>query len=258
VIRVNCPSCGGEFAFANYLAGLSVICKKCSRPISVPASGSTTTKDGLASGSHRPDSAGSVQYQREERHPADRPGLVTETAPATAVASPAARGIVLPASNPNDAAPLPDWAFEHARASLNMDISAGDIEKQLIARGLAPMAASEVMVKALRDQSARQREVDQRATQRLRVQKILAGVVAGVCLALAYEYKGFVAIRWTAIMLVLPLTCIWLGDKARLVLRYWFVHRFNRAYSTPDVMVRIGGWLLLAALLFRGLILLSA
>jgi hypothetical protein len=246
VIRVNCPACGRAFEFADFLGGLTVVCKHCSHPIPVPATRPNVPPPGdairAAPGALPPPPGPPLRQAPPADAVQPAAGVRPPPPPASVPALPEADPT---GDRPSDSGPVPDWAIQHARTALRMDISAPDIQQRLIERGLTPATAAAAVKLVLEDLVRRQSEARQRAERRLRLHRILSGVVACACLVLAFEFNGILSVAWTVSYMVLPLGFIWSGGKVPI--------RFGRFELTPPVtvlMIRLVGWLALLALLF--------
>jgi hypothetical protein len=133
-------------------------------------------------------------------------------------------------SCPFDSPPLPDWALEHARASLKLGQSVPEIEQRLVGRGLSPAAAAAVVEKVLEERVRERLEPLQRDEQRIRLHRILSAVVGCACLVFAYLFGGGWSAGKTATSILLPLAFVWFGDE---MASYW--SRFSSVGWTPGI-----------------------
>lgn len=232
MIGVNCPGCGLGCEFADFLGGLTAVCKNCGHRIPVPASGPKVlpARDAIQS------APGAMLPQAPAAPPPPRPSEgAIQSAPRTtpSPAAPAAPEEVPeahPSANgPSD--PPPDWAVEYVRASLRIGLSVPDIEQRLVARGLTPAVAAAVVTSVLEGQVGGRFESLEQGERRQLVYWVLSGVVACACLLLAYWFGGGLSVGKTALWVLMPLACIWFPDRLPL--------------SANSTGVRLSAWLLL-------------
>jgi hypothetical protein len=141
--------------------------------------------------------------------------------------------------------PAPDWALQHARAALQVGMRVPQIEKLLIARGLDPAMAAAVAEKAIEERVREELQGPLRAQWRLRLHRILSGVIALAYLVLGYWARGPEGVARVALGISLALACIWFGDAMGSARGPVGLARPWITAATPGVMVRLGGWLLL-------------
>jgi hypothetical protein len=159
----------------------------------------------------------------------------------------AAKTVVLRAgSELSGPPPMLDWAMEHARAGLRAGLKVPDIERQLVARGLAPEIAEAVVTNVLGERVRRMEPDRPEQRRRLMLHRIASGGVAFLCLLIAYRFlSGYVLFR-TAPALLFPLLFIWFADHVSKM-----SGRFRDAKSVPAFVVRWLAWsVLLLNLLF--------
>lgn len=243
MIRLNCPTCGRECEFADFLGGLTAVCKSCGHGIPVPRPGQDVPPAASAIAAapratpRPPPTADAIQSAS---------GVTpTPAAPAAPREPPAARSIV---NDPSDSQPPPDWAVEQVRASLRLGLSVPEIEQRLVAQGLTAAAAAAVVSGVLEEGLRDRFEPIEEEDRSLRVHRALSGLIAGACLLLAYWFGGSMSAGKTLFFGILPpLGCIWFSGAMT-----------GDADSTRAAFLRGCGWLLLLAILgFRIVLLLS-
>jgi hypothetical protein len=185
-IRIDCPGCGRACEFADFLAGLTAICKGCGHRIFVPPAGDAITAS---------PPVASSQALTASRSPQPAP-----------LESPEPPSLVHGDANLST---LPEWAIEHTAASLRVGLPVPDIEQRLVARGLAPAVAAAVVNRVLEGRVARQSEEMGGGERGEFLHRALSSAVGGVCLVLAYWFGGGLSVGRTVLWLALPLACIW-------------------------------------------------
>jgi hypothetical protein len=106
----------------------------------------------------------------------------------------------------------PSWAIERARAALNVGMKAPEVEQHLIAKGLSPSAANEVVMSILEGRVGAV-FAPLESAERLRPAHLVVSVlVAGVCLALVYWFGGGGPTAWTLVCILPGLAGIWLPE----------------------------------------------
>ena len=224
MIRVNCPACGREFEFADVLAGLTAVCKNCGHRIPVPAPGPKAPPAG------------------EAIQPA--PG-VTPSPPAPAApprlpeAGPAGSSAVA-------STPPPDWTIAQARALPRAEDRGPTSVQRLVAQGLSPDAATDVVEKVLEERIRQQVEPLAQAERRRRRHRLASGLTAGACVLLAYGFFGTWSACQTGLQVLLPLACIWFADEMG-----GYASKYSLAEAVPGLVIRWCGWFLLAVLAIR-------
>jgi hypothetical protein len=106
----------------------------------------------------------------------------------------------------------PSWAVERARAALNVGMKAPEVEQHLIAKGLSPAEANDVVMSIL---EGRVRTVfaPLASEERSRpAQLVVSVLLAGVCLALVYWLGGGGPTAWTLVCILPGLAGIWLPE----------------------------------------------
>jgi hypothetical protein len=259
VIRLNCPSCSHPCEFADFLAGLTVVCKKCGHRIPVPktvAAGSAITavpeaKPPQASVSPPPPEAITTSTKPvapvRPAPPADAVQSKSEPPPASAnpgsgITRPIPRSIVKE-QEASDAPP--QWALDQVRDSLTHGQSVLAIQQILVARGLAPAIADAAVNTVLKLRSLEQAKSPGPDDPNGLWHRVLSAIVACLCIGLGYWIGGGLYAGFTCARIVLPLACIWFP--------YWIPHwtsiwldRFGS--DTQQLCLRYLGWLLLIVL----------
>src|SRR5579884_3819536 len=176
MIRATCPGCGRECAFADFLAGLTAVCKNCGHRIPVPASGPSAP---------RPEDA--VRAAPGGAPPPRPPGDAIQAAPGTTQTTAMAASVLRLSEGP---APPSDGAGERASELLPAGVRAPHLERELVAQGLSPEAAAAVVDKVL-EERVRQQLQPLRQTDRHRlVHRLLSAAVGAVCVLAAYRSFG--------------------------------------------------------------------
>jgi hypothetical protein len=237
VIIVQCPSCGKESQFADYLKGLTIICKNCSKPLPVlPPSQDAPASEVTAGGMPSPPPAKTEPPQPVQLLPQTPPSVPERSQPGVSV-----RGT-------SESSLSADWANEYVATSLKMGIAVPEIEQRLIARGLSPEAASAAVTKCLsatiRDQS-RLAGLDEDHAEKLH--RIASAVVACLGLVLAYFYNSGRSVAITLSWLALPMACIWNAEA--------MVRSYDQ--TSPLKFVRWGAWTAVIAILGYRIVLLA-
>jgi hypothetical protein len=124
----------------------------------------------------------------------------------------------------------PSWAVERARAALKTGMKAPEVEQHLIAKGLDPATANQVVMSILEGHvgaalASRESEDRLRATER-----VASVLVAGVCLVLVYWFGGAAPTVWTLVCILPGLAGIWLPE-----MMVW-------EWKTAATNCRVGGW----------------
>jgi hypothetical protein len=214
VIRVNCPACGRQWEYGDYLAGLTAVCKACGGRVPVPAlrPQAPAAADAItATPGATPAQAPAAPSEEAIQPP---PGVTPSPPPATAApTAPEVRSVLFDTLGPP--AP-PDWATEHAAVALRVGQSVAEIEQRLVARGLTPAAAAAAVSSALEGGVRGRFEPLGSGERRQRVHRTLAAVVACVGVLLGYFFDGGYAAGKTLLGALLPLACVWFpGAMAR-------------------------------------------
>ena len=71
----------------------------------------------------------------------------------------------------------------------------------------------------------------------MRIERVLSGIVAVVYLAITYQQGGGGLVMMSAVVLIIPLWCIWMSEDLAWV------------DPTPRWLISAGGWMLLLVLL---------
>lgn len=104
----------------------------------------------------------------------------------------------------------PNWAVEHARAALNIGMKAPEVEQLLVAKGLTPGEASSVVMSILEGRVAGALAPVASGERSRLVHMVLSVMVAGICLALVYQFGGGGPTAWTLVCILPGLAGIWL------------------------------------------------
>jgi hypothetical protein len=222
VIQTKCPACGREFEFADFLAGVTAVCKNCGHRIPVPAPGS-----------ERPPGRAAIQTAPAVTSP-----------PPTPIASARLPGAAPTGNRSLDSMP-PDWTIAQARA-LPPDVGAAEGVRHLVAQGLSPEAATDLVEKILEERIRQQNESLAQAERRPRLHRALSGFVGAACVVLAYGFFGTWSACMTGVKLLLPLACIWFPEGMG-----GFAGRFSLSGPLTGLVIRWCGWLLLALIALR-------
>jgi hypothetical protein len=247
VIRVQCPACGHAFDFADYLAGLTAICKNCTHRIPVP-----TSSKSLESGKDavKPDDSPSVQ-ERPAENMAPAPGSIQ---PTPAVAQPPLMAPLtdkLPEARSirkTSTAPPPEWAVERVKAMLALGEPIPTIVDRLVAKGLSSESASTAIDLVLEEQ-VRPAMTRVRSAERFEAANRWLAVsvaVATVIFASFYFSQQFVV--FTAFRLAIPVACIWFAEALGHGISFFHPIRNDVVRS---ILVRLPAWLWLIAIVAR-------
>jgi hypothetical protein len=156
-------------------------------------------------------------------------------------------------SSPADTS-LPAWALAQAEAALTVGQTIPEIERSLVAKGLAAetvtAAITTVLEKRIRATAPWPRYGRMRAH---RVASVMAGVV---CSGLAYAHDGGYSALWSAFFLIGPVTCIWFAEalsKYARPLNPWnaLILRLGLGrdmWLTEPVLIRLVAWLVVACI----------
>jgi DNA-directed RNA polymerase subunit RPC12/RpoP len=235
VILVTCPACGREFEFADYLGGLTAVCKNCGHRILVPVGGPKAPPAGDAI----------------------RAASGVTTPPPTPVAPTQLPEAGPPVNAPFDSTPPPDWAIAQARTLPRTEAGVPGSVQQLVAQGLSPEAATDVVEKIVEERIRQQVESLAQAERRDRLHRMASGVAGGACVLLAYWFFGAWPACKTGLQVLLAVACIWFPQEMGA---YASKYSFNR--TSLGLVIRWCGWLLLAVIgitvLWLGIALTSA
>jgi hypothetical protein len=116
-------------------------------------------------------------------------------------------------SDPSNSVSAPESALEHAQAALRLGMHVTEIEKLLIARGLAPDAAASVVMNALESRVKETMLPENRAARRQLLHRILSSIVSCLCLALAYVSGGGFTAALTLVRIIMPVGIIWYANE---------------------------------------------
>jgi hypothetical protein len=149
-------------------------------------------------------------------------------------------------TNPTVSPPNPDWAIEHARASLRVGLKVPEIEHRLIARGLTAGAATSAVTKALEDRIREEVEPKERERRRSRMHRIMSGALVGAYIIIITLRTGEIeSVIYALGAFLLPLACIWFGDELGSATGPTGILRPYITFPTPGIVVRLGGWTIL-------------
>jgi hypothetical protein len=224
VIRVTCPACGREFEFADFLGGLTAVCKNCGHRIPVPAPGPSA-----------PPAGGAIQAASGVTAPPPTPVAPTQLPEAGP-----------PVTTPFDSTPPPDWAIAQARALPRTGGGVPDSVQRLVAQGLSPEAATDVVEKVVEERIRQQVESLARAERRDRLHRVASVVAGGACVLLAYGFFGTWPACQTGLEVLLPVACIWLPDELGV-----YTSKYSFIRTSPGIVIRWCGWFLLAVIGIR-------
>ena len=142
-------------------------------------------------------------------------------------------------SSPRDSS-LPVWAMTQADAALKVGQTMPEIEKSLLAKGLAKEIASAVVIAVLEGRLRLQAESLAKAKRSNWIHRVLSAIVGGACFLLMDRFFGGPPRKAAGGVLVI-VACIWFPN---LIFRY-----INRRYYTTDLpgaFVRWCAWFALA------------
>jgi hypothetical protein len=140
-------------------------------------------------------------------------------------------------SDPTDPVPLPEWAVEKARASLRLGMKVPDVEQRLVAFGLSPVAAKDVVTRVLACHVRAEAAPLEHLTPTQPIEQLLAVVVAAVCILLGLAYGGMPSAFLAGVFTVFPLWRICLATGwTRWV--GWFILVANCLYWLVALMER--------------------
>jgi hypothetical protein len=247
VIRVQCPSCGHAFEFADYLAGLTAICKNCMQRIPVPASSKSleSGKDAI-----QPVQFFSTQAKSPET-PAFAPDAIRPTPAVTLPEQmppltdrlPEARSI-----QKTSTAPPPEWALERVKAMLALAVPIPVIVERLVAKGLSAEDASTAVDLLLEDRVRRTMAPIRRNERFEAAHRWLSLGVAAATLLFAFWYFHVWYVCWTAFRLAIPLGCIWFPEVLGFLIT--FIPMVPRD-AVQVFFIRLAAWLVLLAIAIR-------
>jgi hypothetical protein len=118
--------------------------------------------------------------------------------------------------------------------------------QRLVAQGLSPEAATEVVEKVLEERFRQQLEPLAQADRRGRLHRVASGLVAGASVLLAYGFFGTWPACQTGLQVLLPLACIWFAGEMGA-----YASKYSAAEAVPGILIRWCGWFLLAVLVIR-------
>lgn len=104
----------------------------------------------------------------------------------------------------------PDWAVEHARAALNIGMKAPEIEQRLVAKGLSPEEANDVVMGILEGRVRSEAPPVGPEEAGLPLHQILSLLHAGIFVAVSYWLGGAIPSAYTLICILPGLAGIWL------------------------------------------------
>jgi hypothetical protein len=145
--------------------------------------------------------------------------------------------------SPFASTPLPDWAIAQARALPRAEGNGPATVQRLVAQGLSPEAAAEVVEKVLEERIRQQLEPLAQAERRTRIHRLASGFVAVACVVLAYGFFGTWSACQTGLKLLLPVACIWFADEMG-----GYTSKYSFSGTVPGLLIRWCGWLLLVVI----------
>ena len=234
MIRVQCPSCGLAFDFADYLAGLTAICKNCTQRIPVPAS-SKSMESGKEAVQQTPTPVSGQRLLDQPASTSDAiqptPGVTqTPQMPAFMEKFPEA-----PSIRKTSTTPPPEWAVERVRAMLALNQPIPSIVERLVAKGLSAEDASTAVDLVLEDRVQRTMAPIRRRDRTNKLHRILSVAVAALTGIFASSSGDGYYASWVCLRMAIPLTCIW----------------FMNSGSVRAFFVRWAAWLFLIVLAAR-------
>ena len=218
MIRATCPACGSESELADVLGGLTALCKNCGHRIPVPAARPKAPPVGDA-----------VRAASGVTPPPPTPARLPQ--------------VGLPLNAPSHPKLPPDGITAQAGALPPTGGGEPASVQRLIAQGLSPEAAAEVVEKILEERIRQQAQSLARDERRTRLHRLVSGLVAGAYVLLAYCFYGTLPACHTGIAVLLPVACIWFSEEMGR-----FASRYSLTGTLPGVLIRWCGWLLLAAI----------
>jgi hypothetical protein len=143
--------------------------------------------------------------------------------------------------------PLPDWALAQADAALKVGQTMPEIERRLVAKGLAAETAAAVVTAAL-EGPVRQKKASLAKAKRANwIHRILSALVGGVCILIMYGLFGpylhaSPSLRRRTVGGVMTLVAfIWFIDGSGA----WYGKEFSSTKDPPAVFIRWCVWVLL-------------
>lgn len=232
MIRIDCPGCGRACEFADYLAGLTVICKNCSQRIPVPRLAQKSPDDVAITAVAAPVSMPAPILPAplhddaiQADCPAWSPTTVNDPFPATEKQS----------RDHADNASCPDWAADYVRVCLQVGMSVPDIQLRLVTRGMSAATAAAVVDQVLESRGRERLQEHDAGEWGELLHRVLSAVLGIICLWLAYRFGSGLSAGRTLIGVLGPVACI------------WFPEAMGGRHG--EVAVRWFGWLALVAIL---------
>jgi len=136
---------------------------------------------------------------------------------------------------------LPDWAVLQASAALKIGQSMPEIERGLVAKGLAKETASAVVLAVL-ESRVRANPPPGPSDRAMNVHRIASVLAVVICLGLAFVYGGGYSAGKTFLWLILPVGCIWLAESI--------------VNSAPPSLVRWIAWVVVGLIVMYRVVLL--
>jgi hypothetical protein len=264
MIRVSCPGCNREFDFADFLAGLTTVCKHCGQGIPIPSaqrptSSSVNTKP--ASEVALKASSGATEASRPGARASAGEAIQSANDPVQESPGPnrdltdsqqkLSVDLKIPdirsdSMSATGARPAPEWAFERTKAMLQLGYSAPEMVQQLTAQGLHPEIATAVLDQLLEEQVKQQVEPLRRIERGRPIHRTVSAVVAVSCVGLSFYYFGGPYAAWTSIRVLVPTALI------------WFPEELNGLWSRASpLVIRWVGWLVLVLIFGRVMMLVA-
>ncbi len=132
----------------------------------------------------------------------------------------------------------------HVQAMLKLGMTVSQIEQNLLSKGLQSAKATQVVERALESNVHEQLAPAVAAERRSFANRIASAVVGLVYISICYSRHGAQAAIQICLAIALPIACIWFPAAFGSFTGFIGVGRAI-AFTTPALMVRIGGWLLL-------------
>jgi hypothetical protein len=219
MIRVPCPACGREFEFADYLAGLTVVCKNCSHPIPVPTAQPKTTAANEA-----------IQAASEVKQLLPAPAPLLE----------------LPKAKPTAPVPTSDGALEPAGGLLQPNLGVPESQRPQIAPEPFPKSGAAVFEAVLEDRIRQQNQELARGERRGRIHRVASVIVGVAVVVLAYGFFGPRAAGFNALRVLGPVVIIWFSDEMG-----YFVNKYTNTPTSLGLGIRGTAWVILIFFLVR-------
>jgi hypothetical protein len=144
---------------------------------------------------------------------------------------------------------VPVFGVERARALLRTGISYPDSIRRLTALGLTPEAATATVDHAVRltleERAEEETDLLEDTDRHRRRHRTLSGVAAIACILSAYWFFGPYTGLKTAALVLSAAAIIWFPSSQDT-----YTSPYSNALPSPGVVMRWGGWFVLAAVVF--------